>query len=56
MGCNPTADFKRPPRKGEPQLFGAVLNSLAGILHILAKAVGRVAARAGEGHKCGDEQ
>lgn len=37
-------------------LLGSVLNSLTGGGHILAKAVGRVAAHAGDGHECGKEQ
>ena len=37
-------------------LIGAVLDSLAGVLHVLAKAVGRMAAKAGDGHERGDEQ
>ena len=38
------------------QLFRAVLNFVAGLFHILAKAMGRIASRAGDGQKCGDEQ
>src|ERR1022692_1380492 len=36
-------------------LFGAVLDLVAGLFHVLAEAVGRIAAEPGDGQQSGDE-
>jgi len=38
------------------ELFGSVLNPFAGLLHVLAEAVGRVAADADNGQERGDNE
>jgi hypothetical protein len=47
-----------PPRAFEraQQLLGAVLNFIAGFFHVLAEAVGRVAAYADDGQKRGETE
>ena len=47
--------FSSYPLERVPWSFGAVLNAIAGVFHVLAKAVGRVAADPDNSQEGGDE-
>jgi hypothetical protein len=57
MLCTPPNEKRKNTRSFERarMSFGAALNLVAGLLHVLAEAMGRVAAETDDGQESGDE-